>query len=149
MCTLVLILVSGCATSAGAGVAVKGQDIDVALMAGQWEGTYEGVESGRKGTISFDLATGFRLAEGRVMMNALGDPTRAEAKPLSIRFVEVGGGQVSGKIEPYAEPLCSCTVETEFVGKVEQDRLEGTFNTRPVGGKVMQTGKWEATRKGR
>ena len=58
-----------------------------------------------------------------------------------------GGGQVSGKIEPYAEPLCSCTVETEFVGKFAQDKLEGTFTTRPVGGKVMQTGTWQAVRK--
>lgn len=139
-----LSLLGACATTSSA-VPVAGSDIDVALLAGHWEGTYEGLDSGRKGTLTFDLAAGYRLAEGKVVMNALGDP--AAAKPLTIKFVDVGSGQLSGKMEPYSDPRCNCTVDTEFVGAARGKTIEGTFTTRPGGSDKIEKGRWSATRK--
>jgi hypothetical protein len=124
-------------------VAVEGEDIDVSLMAGRWEGTYEGIESGRRGTISLDLAAGNRVAEGKVVMNA-GAP---QEKLLPIKFFKVGGKEVNGKIEPYTDPGCNCTVNTEFVGKVRGNLISGTFTTQPEGGSAKQNGRWSAERK--
>ena len=115
------------------------------MLAGKWEGTYEGNESGRQGTVSFDLFAGYRVAEGKVMMNAGADPSTARA--LSIQFVQVGGKQLSGKLEQYTDPACSCAVQTEFVGEVHGNTIGGTFSTHPVGSTKSQSGRWSATRK--
>ena len=141
--TVLALLLSGCAT-AGSSVEVHGKDVDVMVLAGRWEGTYAGIESGRRGTVTFDLASGFRIAEGQVMMSALDDP--AKAVPLKVKFVDVGGGAISGKIDPYPEPKCACTVETEFKGRFAGNTLDGTFETRPVGKEVIQRGTWSAKR---
>ena len=143
MCAF-LWMVGGCATT-GSAVAVQGSDSDVSVLAGKWEGSYEGLESGRQGTISFDLFAGYRLAEGKVMMNAGGDPS--QAKPLQIQFVQVGGKQLSGKIEPYTDPQCSCNVLTEFVGEMHGNTIGGTFTSHPVGSTKSQSGRWTANRK--
>jgi hypothetical protein len=139
-----LWIVGGCAAT-GSSVAVQGSDVDVSVLAGKWEGTYEGTDSGRQGTITFDLFAGYRLAEGKVMMNAGGDP--ANAKPLQIQFVQVGGKQLSGKIEQYTDPQCSCAVQTEFVGEVHGNVIGGTFITHAVGSTKNQSGRWTANRK--
>jgi hypothetical protein len=141
ICALAFTLV-GCATS-GSSVEVQGGDVDISLMAGRWEGTYEGIESGRKGTVNLDLTAGYHFAEGKVVMNAA-DPARAQ--PLTIKFVEIGGRQLKGKIEPYTDPGCKCTVDTEFVGQVQGDTMRGTFTTQPVGGTQKQSGRWIAQR---
>ena len=139
----VLWLVVGCAAT-GPAVAVQGSDADVSVLAGKWEGSYEGQESGRQGTIAFDLFAGYRIAEGKVMMNAGGDPS--QAKPLQIQFVQVGGKQLSGKIEPYTDPQCSCSVLTEFVGEMHGNIIGGTFTTHPAGSTKSQSGHWTASR---
>jgi hypothetical protein len=126
-------------------VAVQGTDADVSVLAGRWEGSYEGIESGRQGAISFDLFAGYRVAEGKVMMNSVADPTHAKA--LQIQFVQVGGPKISGKIEPYTDPGCNCSVMTEFVGEVHGNTIGGTFTTHPVGSPQSQSGRWSATRK--
>ena len=138
-----LWMVGGCAAT-GPAVAVQGSDNDVSVVAGKWEGSYEGLESGRHGTISFDLFAGYRIAEGKVMMNAGGDPS--QVKPLQIQFVQVGGKQLTGKIEPYTDPQCSCAVLTEFVGEVHGNTIGGTFTTHPVGSPKSQSGRWSANR---
>jgi hypothetical protein len=140
---LTVLVLAGCATS-GSSVPVEGNDIDVTTLAGQWNGTYEGLESGRKGTVSLDLATGNRVAEGKVVMSA-GNP--AEAKPLGITFMKMGGRQLNGKIEPYTDPRCSCTVETEFVGTLKGQTISGTFTTKAQNGAFPEShGRWTASR---
>jgi hypothetical protein len=126
-------------------VSVQGSDADVSLITGKWEGSYEGIESGRQGSISFDLYAGFRIAEGKVVMNAGGDP--ASARALSIQFVQVGGTKVNGKIEQYTDPQCNCAVISEFVGDLHGNQMSGTFTTHPVGSTKSQTGRWSASRK--
>ena len=125
-------------------VDVSGKDSDVTQLAGRWEGTYSGRESGRSGTVFFDLVAGYHSAEGKVIMNA-GDP--AKARELKLKFIEIEGRRLSGTIAPYTDPACNCTVQTTFVGAVKGNLLEGTFTTRPLGGSTEQGGTWSATRK--
>jgi len=134
------LLLAGCATTSSPSVDVKGNDVDVGLLAGRWEGTYQGKESGRSVTISFDLSVGNRIAEGKVMMSG--------AQPLAIKFVEVAGRDLDGTLEPYTDPGCSCTVETRFTGKRRGQVMEGSFTTTPVGKpEAKQGGTWTVTRK--
>jgi hypothetical protein len=134
----------GCATS-NSSVAVEGNDLDVSLLAGQWEGTYEGTTSGRKGTVSLDLSAGNRVAEGKVMMNSLNNPNNAPA--LNIKFMQVGGRKLKGTITPYSDPQCNCMIETEFTGTMTGDKISGTFASGPEGKEKQPAGTWEATRK--
>jgi hypothetical protein len=144
--SLVVALLAGGCGGATSTVPVNGSDVDLSLVAGAWEGEYQGKESGRSGAITFDLALGHHAAEGNVVMHGAGMPP--EGQTLQIRFVEMEGGQIRGKIVPYPDPQCKCEVETEFIGKVKGAAMDGTFTTRVPDGRV-QTGTWEAARKAR
>jgi hypothetical protein len=137
-----LALLAGCGASSASSVPVKGKDTDVAQLAGKWSGEYEGVDSGRRGSVSFDLALGFHTAEGQVVMQT---GEGAQGVPLQIQFVTIGDGQVSGKIAPYTDPGCKCTVETVFTGVLAGASMSGTFVTRGEG-LPAQTGRWSAQR---
>jgi hypothetical protein len=139
-----LLALAGCATTQPM-VDVSGKDVDVSALAGRWEGTYTGRDSGRVGTVTFDLVAGYKSAEGKIMMGAVNDP--AHARELAIKFVAVEGHQVSGGIGPYADPTCSCSVETRFVGAITGNRIDGTFSTKPVGSDKSAEGTWTVTRK--
>jgi hypothetical protein len=139
-----LVMLAGACGPVAPPVNVQGADLDISIMAGHWEGTYEGIDSGRKGTIQFDLTVGSRMAEGKVVMNAA-DP--AKATTLRIKFVAFGKREVSGKIEPYLDPSCKCMVDTEFVGTPAGKTISGTFTTKPQGGTQVAKGKWEVKRK--
>ena len=139
---LPVFLLAACGSSS-ASVPVKGKESDVVLLAGKWVGEYEGRESGRRGSIRFDLALGYHVAEGEVIMRPAGDA--AAEVPLQIKFVNVGEHRVSGKIAPYTDPACKCAVETEFSGRVEGGTMDGTFVTRGAG-IAEQTGRWSAQR---
>src|SRR5262245_37577658 len=130
MRTLLLLMIMGCATT-GSSVAVEGNDLDVSLLAGKWEGTYEGSRTGRKGAVSLDLSAGNRFAEGEVLMNSLNEPQNA--RELTITFMKVGGRKLVGSITPYSDPQCNCTVETEFRGTLTGDTISGTFASGPQG----------------
>src|SRR5678815_795552 len=144
MRTLLFLMVTGCAAS-NASVAVEGNDLDVSLLAGKWEGTYEGVQSGRKGVVGLDLSAGNRVAEGKVLMNSLNDPNNA--RELTITFMKVGGRKLVGSITPYTDPQCNCTVETEFTGTLTGDTISGSFASAPQGKPKQNAGTWTATRK--
>jgi hypothetical protein len=136
------LALSACATS-NSSVAVEGNDIDVSLLAGKWEGSYEGSASGRKGAVSLDLAMGNRVAEGKVLMNSANDPN---PQALTITFMKVGGRELVGKITPYTDPQCNCLVETEFTGTLKGDTISGTFASAPQGKPKQTAGTWSATR---
>src|SRR5215467_2458134 len=123
----VLILLAACGSTQPM-VDVSGKDSDVTQLAGRWEGNYIGRESGRAGTVFFDLVAGYHSAEGKVVMNAA-DPARA--RDLKLKFIDVEGKKLSGTIAPYTDPLCNCTVETTFVGAVRGNLMEWTFTTKP------------------
>lgn len=142
--TAMLFMLQACASSAQM-VHVKGQDGEVVKLAGQWEGSYEGNQTGRVGTINFDLDVGRHTAMGKVIMYADGAGHRA--RPLKIKFVAVRGNEVRGSIEPYEDPACKCEVKTEFTGKLEGNSIGGTFITHVPKLKRKQTGNWSVYRK--
>lgn len=119
-------------------VEVKGGETDMAQLAGDWEGTYQGNESGRSGTAKFSLQLGRHTAEGVVYMG--GDT------PLQIKFVQVEGGKIQGTIAPYTDPNCSCEVETSFLGTLEGDVISGMFSTKISATGQIQTGTWSVNR---
>ena len=140
--TLGLVLATA-ACGPTAATEVKGDPVNVALIAGKWNGTYEGTDSGRKGVIRFDLVRGYGVVEGTVIMNA-GDPARATT--LTIQFVESTSGRIVGRMTRYTDPACNCPVDTEFVGVQLGESFSGTFSTRPVGGDKVQVGRWQVRR---
>jgi hypothetical protein len=137
-----LAMAVGCGAAATQ-VPVKGKDTEVVRLAGSWEGTYVGADSGRRGTIRFDLTLGRYTAEGQVLMFAQGAP---EPQPLQIRFVSVEDNRISGTIAPYVDPQCDCTVQTEFLGNVEGDTIDGTFVSHLQGLDVTHRGSWAVYR---
>ncbi len=120
-------------------VAVKGGELDVARLAGDWQGEYKGTESGRSGPISMSLQLGRHTADGTVLMGG--------ATPLKISFVSIENNKVSGKIDPYTDPQCNCQVSTEFVGTLASGAIDGTFTTKILGKDTEQHGVWQVKKK--
>ncbi len=133
---LALVVLAACGGAQQ--VEVKGGEGDLAQLAGHWEGSYSGTESGRSGPVTFDLELGRHTADGTVLMGG--------ETPLKIQFVEVEAGGLSGKIEPYTDPACSCEVTTEFVGSLNGDAITGQFTTT-IAGMDPQHGEWSVVRK--
>ncbi|HEY6809155.1 MAG TPA: hypothetical protein VI160_10260 [Gemmatimonadales bacterium] len=156
----VAALGAGCAANRPP-VAVAGAPQDVAQLAGEWIGDYSSAVTGRNGTISFTLSAAGDSAVGAVVMVPAGygrplapwnDPARmgAGAPPttqvLSIRFVRVRGGRVSGSLDPYADPETGTRLITTFAGTIVADTIAGTFTTRPRAAGDEATGRWRVVR---
>jgi hypothetical protein len=142
MLIVTLLAASGVMVACGGSqkdVEVKGKETETAKLAGDWEGTYEGKESGRQGTVKFSLQLGMHTAEGEVFMGG--------ETPLKIQFIDVEGGQIQGTIAPYTDPNCNCQVETSFIGVVSGDEIKGEFSTKIGATGQIQTGSWQVTRK--
>lgn len=156
----------GCASSNPAPpVPVEGAD--VSALAGRWEGEYSSVDTGRTGSIVFELKKGDKVAHGDVLMvprgglttggGATGEPTsklpgtsetvRTMPRVLNINFVSASGGVLRGTMDPYRDPACDCEVQTTFVGTLSGDTISGTFTTTPQGAGTITTGRWKMTRK--
>lgn len=142
-------------------IPVVGDAASVANLAGKWEGTYSSSETGRSGSIVFDLSAGRDTAFGDVLMIPAGerepvsrapDPDQLEPmsprpRVLTVRFVQIGGDRVSGQLAPYQDPACGCTVTTTFEGRVEGDVIEGSYLTRHEHGAGVQRGTWKVERR--
>ena len=120
-------------------VAMQGSDLDLARVAGDWEGEYKGNESGRTGPVNLSLHVGSHTAEGEILMGG--------KTPLKIAFVKIKEREVKGTIAPYTDPNCACQVETEFVGTYAEDTIDGTFTTKVSTTGQVQTGSWSVRRK--
>jgi len=137
-CSLVLLAVLGACAGGPRAVPVEGADTELVKLAGTWQGTYEGHESGRSGPVSFDLRVGEHSAEGEVRM--------AGTTPLKIEFVRFNAGQVRGTMAPYTDPSCSCQVETTFVGTRAGEAIDGRFEVKVSATGQLQTGSWHVQR---
>ena len=135
---LVVGLLGACAASPKE-VTVRGTDLDLARIAGDWDGEYKGTESGRSGPVSFSLQVGSHTAEGQVVMNG--------ATPLKIEFVKVKQDQIKGTIAPYMDPKCSCQVETTFIGDLSDNVIIGSFESKLGTTGMTQSGTWTVSRK--
>lgn len=137
-------------------IAVTSSDFDLNPLLGEWHGQYKGSETGRSGTIAFTLRAGEANASGNVVMipqsagnDPAVDPSQAAGRQvLTIHFVRKEGGSVTGTLDPYADPECSCQVNTTFQGTFTDARtIEGTYTTVPSKpGTGVNTGTWKVTR---
>ncbi len=154
------LLLAACAAAPPA-VPVVGTARDVATLAGEWVGEYSSIESGRNGSISFTLRGAADSAFGDVIMIPAGwgrplVPFWGEAAPmaaprpqtdvLTINFVRVERGRVSGTLAPYADPQTGERLVTTFTGELSGNSTTGTYTTRLAGGGT-QTGRWTVQRK--
>ena len=158
--SLLLAALATACVSSPAPVPVVGAAVDLALLAGEWSGTYESPATERRGTIIFNLDAGRDTAHGDVTMIPRGwtqplgpaqDPAAvARDAPipevLKIRFVRLEGGKLSGTLDPYRDPDSGGAVYTTFTGTLKDDIIEGTFTARPADGRPYN-GTWRATRK--
>lgn len=140
-------------------VPVAGTSTDLQSLAGEWTGDYSSTETGRSGSIVFRLTAGTDSATGDVMMSPQGGGVRAGSGAittpegaraptvLTIRFVRVDGGRVSGRLDPYVEPDCACTLLTVFNGELKGDTLSGAYMSRLQTTGEEQHGRWKVTRR--
>jgi hypothetical protein len=133
-----------------------------ALLVGSWAGDYDSRDTGRKGTISFELESekdtaycdvvmipkvgNFRVApEQRPDIPVVTPQTLGE--PLKIQFIRLGDGRITGTLEPYTDPECGCKVTTTFEGTFrDANKIAGTYVTRGSGGYQTTGGTWNVKR---
>jgi hypothetical protein len=149
---LAAIVAGGCASQNPAPpVPVQGGDISG--LAGHWVGEYSSTQTGRSGSIVFELKSGDKVAHGDVLMKPKegaptpDDPMRGAPQMLNINFVNATGGTLRGTMDPYRDPSCNCEVLTTFEGRRSGDTIEGTFTTTPQGGAgTPSTGRWRVSK---
>lgn len=158
----VVPLVLGACAASRTPVPVVGPSGDLAALVGEWAGDYSSSESGRSGSISFTLRTAQDTAFGDVVMipTGLGRPLQPWQQPnvagsaapvphasvLTIRFVRVQAGHVSGTLDPYADPQTGDRLLTTFTGDLSGKTISGTYTTRLPSGET-QTGRWSVERR--
>lgn len=152
---LTVVAILACASTPET-VPLVGTSRDLSGLVGEWSGEYDGGSTGRSGSIVFVLRSAADTARGDVMMvprasgeapsvNGRAGPLQLRSgRVLSIAFVRVAGGDVSGTLDPYTDPDCQCTVQTTFTGTLRGNTIEGSFVTRGAGRE--QTGRWRVTR---
>jgi hypothetical protein len=160
--TVILLFVSWSCAPVLTRTPVQGYSRAIAELAGEWEGSYTGDQSGRVGSIVFRLQAMTDTAEGDVLMtprrvletnevDVHRFPTTATgtaSQRLTIRFVRVSGDEVSGVLDPYRDPDCGCTLSTTFVGILRGDTIEGTFQSNGEGiHHLPSSGRWRVTRR--
>jgi len=65
---------------------------------------------------------------------------------LTINFVRVAQGRVTGRLAPYADPETGGQLFTAFEGQLRGDVIEGTYTTRAARSRDNRTGQWKVTR---
>ncbi len=156
MCLLAVSVVYGCSSSPPP-ISMVGEKGDINLLVGTWRGEYEADDGSRDGTIEFVLVRDSDTATGSVIMSVRDDArTDARDTPSAddlslarrpvIRFVQLGKGYVSGRLDPYEDPDCRCVIETLFEGKLDGDEIVGTYTSKGVYEQFLRTGTWKVQR---
>jgi len=78
--------------------------------------------------------------------NATGVNQQPASTVLTIRFVRVEHGHVSGTLDPYADPQTGARLLTTFSGELNGNAITGTYTTRLPSGDT-QTGRWTVQRR--
>ncbi|HVE77222.1 MAG TPA: hypothetical protein VNA89_00035 [Gemmatimonadaceae bacterium] len=164
----VAVLVLAACAVRPAPVPVTGAASDIAALAGAWSGEYRSDATRRTGSIEFTLAAGADTAFGDVLMipsgsrqpyeraddgaapaGARGATTAARpAQLLRVSVVRAQGGRVLGRLEPYLDPDCGCSTWTTFDGRLDGNRIVGTFAMRRrEDGPPVATGEWSVSRR--
>jgi hypothetical protein len=157
---LVGALLAAC-TAPQTPVPVVGAAPDLRAIAGRWAGSYASAATGRSGSISFTLSATGDSAFGDVVMipRGWGQPLQAwdregrgaaggqpRSAVLTINFVRVTGGRVSGTLAPYADPETGARLVTTFAGRLSGDTIAGSYTTRGGSAGDSQSGQWAVTR---
>ena len=142
-------------------VPVEAAKDDLSVLVGRWTGEYSSKDTGRTGSIVFELKSGGSTANGDVLMWPKGSqgPTipstsqpseeqlRKMPQVINISFVKAEAGQITGTMTPYTDPDCRCEVRTVFVGTIQGDVIAGTFTTeRWDRQEKLGAGVWKVTR---
>ncbi len=160
--TALPLVVAACAT-VQTPVPVIGLAGEVGALTGEWVGEYSSAASGRSGSITFTLRAAGDTAFGDVVMIPAGwgrplAPWQQHPSPqgvsapipqpevLTISFVRVKEGRVSGTLAPYTDPETGERLLTTFAGALRGDTIEGTYLTRLPSG-ATQTGSWRVERR--
>ncbi|MFL5541102.1 MAG: hypothetical protein ACJ8J0_19085 [Longimicrobiaceae bacterium] len=152
---------AACASTQEPRVPVSISPADLSRLGGEWAGSYSSPVTGRSGSIVFHLTATADSAHGDVIMipRATGQPLQRATYPgqavvqpaapreLTIRFARFEGERVTGQMDPYTDPDCSCPVRTTFEGTVRGNRIEGTFTTQGAPSGAAVTGSWRVDRK--
>jgi hypothetical protein len=161
--SLAFFLIS-CGSTEPGPVQAIGAPEDLLSLTGEWTGTYDGAATGRGGSITFHLTENPLGAHGDVLMvpkqehlyNLPLHDARdqsphgmlSSSSILSIEFVRIASGEISGKMTPYSDPeLSGATLETHFTGHLDGDWIEGTFVTYSDHGSSPRRGTWRVHRK--
>jgi len=139
----VLALLGACGSSMSS-VPVRGHDQDLARMAGEWKGEFEGSDRARRGTIKMILETGRHTASAQVTM--VGAKADGSSIRLKVEYLKIADGEVVGQIESYDDAACGCKVETKFEGVMSGDFMIGTYLARMTGTDKELSGQWSAER---
>jgi hypothetical protein len=153
---LTLAVIAGC-TWQGTPVPVSG---DLRALEGEWDGTYGADQSGRTGSIHFVLTSTTDSAFGDVLMDPstprdfqgsgpsfLPPAPRVTALPLKISFVRADGDEITGRLEPYEDPITSARLSTTFRGIRRGDLISGEYTTLTEGSGRIVTGTWSVERR--
>lgn len=148
-----------CGSSQPVRVQVVGAPEDLVPITGEWIGTFESAGTGRNGSITFHLTENPEGAHGDVLMVPkqefpLNDGQRhyphsmtSGTNLLTIEFVRISAGEISGKISPYPDPENpEATLETHFSGRLDGNWIEGTFVTYSDHGISPRRGTWRVHR---
>ena len=141
------------------GIELASSDFDLQPLVGQWRGSSTSSQTGRIGTIAFTLRAGESAASGGVVLfpkpDSLLTPQERETMEnvsdrtvVKIHFIRKEGGTVSGELDPFPDPECSCMATTKFQGSfTDANTIEGNFTTVPTtpGGRVTG-GRWKVSR---
>lgn len=159
--TMLVVLGAACSPASQNPIPLVGGPGDLAALAGEWEGSYWSPSTGRSGSISFTLSAARDSAYGDVVMipRGFGRPLQAwdrtpaaggqqpRSQVLTINFVRVAAGRVSGILAPYADPETGVQLVTTFEGRLKGDTIVGTYAAHPAGSTEIQTGEWQVTRR--
>jgi hypothetical protein len=159
-CYLTLGLLAACHPFAQpAPVRMQGEAADIRRLAGTWRGEFHNAQTGRVGTIFFDLQSDSDTAYGQVTFDRVvpiagcTDMTRPQATssivmPVVLRFgaLATSKGSLGGWLRPYRDPDLACWVDTWFEGRLLRDTLEGSFFSRRSDTDTVRAGTWWAAR---
>ena len=158
LANLTLALVAAACAWKSPPVVMLGPADDISALAGEWSGEYRSDAAQRSGTIWFKLDAARDTAFGDVLMipreRAMMFPQpsapetwRDRTQVLTIKFVRVEGGRITGAIDPYPSPEDGTMLLTVFRGALRGDRVEGEFMILDsVRNQAPQQGTWWAER---
>jgi len=153
------LFVVSCGSSKPGPVRVIGAAADLAPLTGEWIGTYDSRATGRSGSITFHLTADPNGAHGDILMvprrlidydqpNGQHVPMASASSVLSIDFVRIAPGEISGKLAAYPDPeVAGATLETHFIGRGDGEWIEGTFVTYSARSASSLRGTWRVHRK--